>query len=179
MKKFLLLAGGIAVVVGGVFFASKFHITPAAVAEAPYAVPPLTKGYENEAYEFSLNMPENFEASEIDNGEEGRTILLQDAGGNGIQIAVSPFDEDTGAGYTLTQERIEHDVPDLKIVDAQPVEVGSNYRGLAFKSDNGAFGGASREVWFVFGGNLYQISTYDRLDDLLKQIFATWQFKIN
>ncbi len=43
-------------------------------------------------------------------------------------------------------------------------------------SDNPAFAGASREVWFVFNTNLYQISTYTEFDELLKGLFGTWQF---
>ena len=71
---------------------------------------------------------------------------------------------------------IEKDIPDLLITDAQTVEIGDNYKGLAFKSDNSAFGGASREVWFVFRNNLYQISTYEKFDELLKKVFSTWVF---
>ncbi len=147
--------------------------------QAPYVVPALTKNYSNDTYGFSLKMPDTFAAQEIAGDPDGTpyTLVLQDQSGNGIQIAISPFDEDTGQGYTLTQDRILQDVPDLKITDPQIIEVGDNYKGLAFKSDNDAFGGASREVWFVFRGNLYQISTYERLDDLLKAIFGTWQFQ--
>jgi hypothetical protein len=92
-----------------------------------------------------------------------------------VQIIVSPFNEDL---HALTQDRIHQDVPDMTISDSQPIQIGENYTGLAFKSDNEAFGGASREVWFAFRGNLYQISTYDRLDPLLKKIFATWKFTL-
>lgn len=143
----------------------------------PYTVPALTREYTNTAYKFALKMPEDFTASEIPADDGGAAIVLQDAHSNGIQIVISPFDEDTGGGYTLTQERIVQDVPDLHMSDVQVLEVGNNYKGLAFKSDNEAFGGASREVWFVFRGNFYQISTYERLDGLLKGIFQTWQFQ--
>ena len=104
-----------------------------------------------------------------------RVLSRDDQGGrsDGVQIIVSPFSEDL---HALTQDRIHQDVPDMKISEPQPVEIGANYTGLAFKSDNDAFNGASREVWFVLRGNLYQISTYDRLDPLLKKIFATWKF---
>jgi hypothetical protein len=170
---------GLAVVLAGGWYAFSHSPSPANAPQAPYVVPPLTKGYSNDAYKFSLKMPENFDASEIAGDPDGTpyTLLLQDKEGNGIQILISPFPDDTNNGYTLTKEKIVSEVPDMKITDAQAVEVGQRYTGLAFKSDNAAFGGASREVWFVFRGNLYQISTYEQLDDLLKQIFSTWQFK--
>lgn len=139
----------------------------------------MTQSYTNSTYKFTLKMPDDFVATEIPGDPDGTpyTVILQDQNSNGVQIVISPFDEDTTGSYTLTQVRILQDVPDMQITDPQPLEVGPNYTGLAFKSNNDAFGGTSREVWFVFKGNLYQISTYERLDDLLKGIFQTWQFQ--
>ncbi|HVV14998.1 MAG TPA: hypothetical protein VHD55_01185 [Candidatus Paceibacterota bacterium] len=179
MKKLLIAAVLVLAAAACAYFVF-FRAAPASPEPQlpPYTVPALSKDYKNSTYNFSLKMPADFDATDIPGDPDGtpNTIVLQDKQGNGIQITVSPFDEDTGSGYTLTQERIQTDVPDLTILDPQVLEVGNNYNGLAFKSDNEAFGGASREVWFVFRGNLYQISTYDRLDGLLKQIFQTWQF---
>jgi len=172
--------------IGGVTYVSInfFHVgttttalnqmNQAAAVELPYMVPPLTQDYKNTDYNFELNMPADFKAAESPPDENGaRTITLQDSTDNGIQIAVTPFDEDI---TNLTEDRIHQDQPDLTITDPQPVQIGESDTGLAFKSDNQAFDGASREVWFVFRGNLYQISTYDRLDPLLKSIFTTWKF---
>lgn len=140
-----------------------------------YSTVLLTKDYKNDAFKFSLQMPGNFTTRELAPDDSGATTLLIESTdrADGVQIIVSPFDEDVRA---LTKERIQQDVPDMQIMDPQAVEIGENYTGLAFKSDNEAFDGASREVWFVFRGNLYQISTYDRLDPLLKKIFSTWRF---
>lgn len=178
MKK-LVITAAVLLAAAACAYILFFHAAPASPGEAlpPYTVPALSKDYKNDAYDFSLKMPADFSASEIQSEDSGgATVILQDQAGNGIQIVISPFDEDTGQAYILTQERILQDVPDMTITDAQVLEVGDKYKGLAFKSDNEAFGGASREVWFVFRGNLYQISTYERLDDLLKQVFQTWQF---
>ncbi len=185
MKKILLVVIALVAVLGGGAWWYFGHVSSASTTDQaqqnqpPYAVPALTQSYTNTAYKFTLKMPADFTVSDIPGDPDGtpETIVLQDQSGNGIQIAISPFDEDTTGSYTLTQARILQDVPDLTITDPQPIEVGDNYTGLAFKSDNEAFGGASREVWFVFRGNLYQISTYERLDDLLKGIFQTWQFQ--
>jgi hypothetical protein len=140
-----------------------------------YSTVLLIKPYSNDQFKFSLSMPGNFEARQLaDDGSGASTILLESTDrADGVQIIVSPFDEEMSQ---LTKERIQQDVPDLTITDPQPVEIGANNTGLAFKSDNEAFDGASREVWFVFRGHLYQISTYDRLDPLLKKIFSTWKF---
>jgi len=129
-------------------------------------------------YHFSFRYPENYTASAfgdfLPDGTEASTIVVQDASNlQGFQIRISPFDED----IDMTEGRIRKDIPDLEIREAQEVVIGPARKGLAFLSDNEAYGGASREVWFVFRGNLYQISTYASLDQLLQQVLGTWEFK--
>ena len=140
----------------------------------PYVVPPLTQNYTNTTYGFSLNVPEDFTTRESDiNGSH--TIVFESPNDDGVQIIIAPYDQK--GIKNLTKDMIRSAIPDMKISDDQTVEIGNNYTGLAFKSDNDAFDGDSREVWFIYKDNLYQISTYSRLDDLLKSIFTTWQFK--
>lgn len=134
--------------------------------------PPLGPTYTNDTFHFSVQAPEEYNVQEFEE-EDVHTVTIQDAQGNGIQIQIQPFPEDLAV---LTADRIREDIPDMRIADVQEVEIGENRKGVAFMSDNEAFGRASREVWFVFGGNLYQISTYARLDPLLKDMFSTWKF---
>lgn len=117
-------------------------------------------------------MPEDFAAREI-RSEESYTVLLENKKSDGIQILISPF-EDT---KMLTAEMIKRDLPDLKISDTKMVEIKDGYKGISFKSDNQSFAGASHEIWFVFHGNLYQISAFEKFSDILKNIFSTWKFK--
>lgn len=179
MKKTVIILIAVVVLLGAGWGTWKFFNTTWIIsgADAPYIVPPLSTPYTNSTYNFSVTLPQGFAASEAaDPANAADTIVFQDAHADGIQIVVTPFDEDTGGGYTLTQERILGDVPDLSMSDVQSVQVGDHYTGVAFKSNNPAFGGSTREVWFVFRGNLYQISTYEKFDDLLKAVFGTWQF---
>ena len=151
-------------------------------ADTSYASASLVKQYVSEAYRFSVSIPEDFNAQDLPLGEDGaHTIVLQNAKGDGIQILVTPYPSDI---KTLTADDVRASIPDMKVTDEQVVNIGSDYQGVAFKTDNDAFGGASREVWFYYPrftpsgleGQLYQISTYARLDSLLKQMFATWKF---
>lgn len=132
--------------------------------------------YTNSTYRFTAKLPVGYSVREMSasatSGGGSDTILFENNSGDGIQILVTPYTE----AKDITKEIIKKDIPDMKIMDEQVVEVGLNHKGLAFKSDNQSFDGDSREVWFVFRGNLYQISTYARLDSTLKSIFATWQF---
>lgn len=179
MKKPLLIIATVLILAGAGYGVYDLVFMRSASSPAVEPAPPLTQSYKNSAYNFSLMMPAGYAASESQDPSTGAdTIVLQNKTGDGIQIIISPFDEDKPpySGYTLTEARILQDLPNLAISDQQPVNVGSDYIGLAFLSDNQAFDGASREVWFVFRGNLYQISTYARLDPLLQAIFKTWQF---
>lgn len=145
-----------------------------ASVESDYVVPPLEGNYRNSELKFSLTMPEGFQARELPADESGgKAIVFQDTAGNGIQIYVTPF---SGDQKILTASDITRDIPDMQVTNTQEVEIGNDYRGVAFMSDNEAYGGASREVWFIFRGNLYQISTYARLDILLQAMFGTWKF---
>lgn len=181
-KKFLLYIFAIAIlaVVGLIvyFATTDTRERESGVEAPPYEPPELMAEYTSDAYQFSISIPETFSVREMP-APDGQTIVIEDPSGAGewgavgIQIAVSTFDEDI---RELTESMIARDIPDMRIVDAQPVEIGEQHTGIAFKSDNSAWDGASREVWFVFRGNLYQISTYERLDPLLRNIFATWKF---
>ncbi len=139
--------------------------------ETPFKVPVLNQKYENAKHGFGLTMPEGFTSRESSaNGSD--TIVFENAKAEGIQIVISPYDDIK----ILTKAMIESDIPDMQVLDPQPVEIGNANTGLAFRSDNDAFNGKSREVWFVFNRELYQISTYERLDELLQKMFATWTF---
>ncbi|HWO07475.1 MAG TPA: hypothetical protein VNM40_02730, partial [Candidatus Paceibacterota bacterium] len=102
-----------------------------------------------------------------------KTILLQNSAGEGIQIYITP---QPGAPNSLTAADVRASIPDMEVTNEQVVEIGTGNTGVAFISDNEAFGGASREVWFYFRGHLYQISTYAHLDPLLQAMFGTWKF---
>ncbi|KND51633.1 MAG: hypothetical protein ABA06_00030 [Parcubacteria bacterium C7867-001] len=169
----VLCALAVAGIIAAVYFLPRPTVENSA-AKTPFATSTLSAVYTNSTYHFSVSVPEGFTSQELQDPENGQTVVLQGASGDGIQIVIQPFGEDL---HVLTEERIRHDIPDMSVKNAQPVTVGTDYTGLAFLSDNAAFGGASREVWFVFRGTLYQISTYERLDGLLKAMFATWKFQ--
>jgi len=133
-----------------------------------------TETYTNPNYKFSFKYPKEFKISEMPDVSGGTAILVQNIAKDlGVQILITPFED---VDFDLTADLIRQDIPDMKISEPQEVIIGSSRKGLAFVSDNEAFGGKSREVWFIYGGNLYQISTYSELDGLLKGIFGTWQF---
>ncbi|HWB34040.1 MAG TPA: hypothetical protein VG753_01830, partial [Candidatus Paceibacterota bacterium] len=100
MKKIILFIAVVVVLGGGAWWYFSRQTSSSSTGSgqaAPYTVPALTQSYTNAAYKFSLKMPADFTASDVPADPDGtpETILLQDTNGNGIQIAISPFDEDT------------------------------------------------------------------------------------
>lgn len=134
----------------------------------------FTKTYQNKKYGFSFRYPEGYTVTNVpDDGTGGSILLIQDkAGKAGVQISISPFDEPNAI---LTPNRVEQEAG-ITVESPQDVLVGESGKGLAFIGKGTDFG-TSREVWFVFGRTLYQISTYIELDELLKNILRTWKFE--
>jgi len=145
-------------------------VTPETIAEiARYE---YTEEYADPAKRFSFNYPAQFNVSTTPS-ETGEAILVRNLDTNiGVQILITPFGEDTD----ITADMIREDVPNMQIENVQEVEIGSDRKGVAFLSDNPAFNGRSRDVWFVYKKELYQITTYAEYDQFLKGLFATWKF---
>lgn len=130
--------------------------------------------YTNRELGFSLSLPKGYKATEMPADMNGSLpIIIQNEQGEGIQILAT---KDAGDVRELSESDIQQSIPDMAIRAVEQIEIGDTYKGVAFLSDNEAFDGNSREVWFYFRGTLYQISTYARLDGLLKAIFSTWKF---
>lgn len=175
MRGYAIIAIILAFIFAGwaLYVSQKTIIQPTEISGEPYEGAPLEGDYTNNQFSFSLKMPEGFSAQELPVDDFGATtIILQNEKGEGIQIRVTPYDDIK----ILTADMVRESIPDMKISEPEEVVIGPEYTGVAFLSDNEAFEAASREVWFVFRGNLYQISTYARLDTLLKAMFATWKF---
>jgi hypothetical protein len=131
-----------------------------------------TENYENSKYHFSFKYPKEFKVTESHQEKSDVVTIQNTETGLGVQVVISSY----GADEDITKEKIHADIPDLTINSEQVIQIGTNRKGLAFLSDNPAFGGKSRDVWFIYGGNLYQISTYASQDALLKGVFSNWKF---
>src|SRR3989344_4458772 len=134
----------------------------------------FTETYQNNQFGFSFKHPRNFTVKSLDDPSGLTTVVAQNEKAEGFQIAIQSIDEDIQA---LTVERIRQDLPDIPIENPQDVILGEHGKGVAFMSDDPAFGGKSREVWFVYDRVLYQIKTYEEYDNLLKNILSTWVFQ--
>lgn len=143
--------------------------------EIPIDQPPVNAEglptYRDDAYGFTLSYPQGYTIGKFSQGE-GDTFVIQNTEGVGMQLVVTPFDEN----ITLTAERIKQDLPDLPMRDIAQTKLPSeDISAVVFKSSGGGFGD-SIELWFVYGGYLYQASTYLSQLTLLENVIGTLRF---
>ncbi len=126
--------------------------------------------YAHSTYKFSLEYPERLNVVEFDEEEGAHTILFQEReGGGGFQIFISEFDEPG----PVTPERIRKDLPNLAVEQFQEITLGGRITALVFFSRDESLG-RTREVWFVYGPNLYQVTAKADFDEELSKIMATY-----
>ena len=94
---YIYAPGGSIVPKMGTSASAGMHAAAVAQTQSDYTVPPLGKEYKNDTYKFALSMPEGFSAQEPPADAEvvGKTIVLQNAKGEGIQILITPYPDDT------------------------------------------------------------------------------------
>ena len=131
----------------------------------------------HKGYGFSLNFPINMTASNFKEGD-GEQIIFQGDNGDWFQMYVSPWDEDED----ISVARIKQDLPELVISNPQRVVLGPKQaegigpNALIFYSQDSGLG-ETREIWFIYESNLYQVTTYKRLDAMVGKILSTLEFE--
>lgn len=125
---------------------------------------------------FSLEYPKELEIERFEEKNNAETIVFSNNSEIedeklGFQIFISEFGEDE----TLTEERILEDLPFAIIEESIEIVLGDGTTALLFWSETPEIG-RTREVWFVNSGNLYEVTTFARLDSWLAEIMDTWNF---
>lgn|SRR3989344_6749506 len=155
----------------GFFGTSTDAIAPAPVELLPPRTPPAgAKEYRNTTYRFSLFYPEGLGVEEFDEGGGARTIIFQNPErGQGFQIFIVPY-----AAPQVSMERFKKDQPSGVMQDPHDLKIDGAIATLFTGKD--AFLGDTREVWFIRGGYLFEVTTVKALDEWLGNIMLTWKF---
>lgn len=128
------------------------------------------KEYRHLTYHFSIFYPDNLLVKEYKEEGTAMTVTFQDTNGSkGFQIYVVPYGESQ-----ITEQRFKTDVPSGVRQELADILV-DGVKGTMFFSQNTAMG-ETREVWFIKGGFLYEVTTYKELDSWLSGIMQTWKF---
>jgi hypothetical protein len=139
----------------------------------PARTPPAgTKEYQNTTYHFSLFYPQELTVATFDEGGGATTITFQNVEtAQGFQIFIVPYSESQ-----VNEKRFKQDEPSGVRESLTNITV-DGATAAAFYSTNAALG-ATREVWVVHGGFLYEMTTLKSLDTWLGSIIQTWKFTL-
>lgn len=127
------------------------------------------KEYRHLTYHFSLFYPDNLLVREFKEKGTALTVTFQDKEGRSFQIFVVPYGEEK-----ISERRFKIDIPSGIITEPVDIMI-DGIRATKFFSQNKIMG-ETREIWFVKGGFLYEITTYKELDIWLSSIMQTWKF---
>ena len=121
-------------------------------------------------YHFRVSYPADFATREYDDGAGAGTIAFEGPSpGEGYQIFVVPYDKSE-----ITRERFLTDDPSGVMKDAKDITIDGT-PAKSFFGYNDQMGN-TREVWFIHGGYLYEVTTYKPLAPWLTEILQTWKF---
>jgi hypothetical protein len=162
----------IALVGGFAYFASGVHSAP---ADAPAATQPAdaTKAYTNNTHGFSLQIPADYTVSEqaADSAPIDFISLAAPTGGN-IQITITPAPDE---GSALTVDSVVQDYPYLANVTTEPFTA-AGVTGFSFV-DQPNTTNSQNEIWFEYGGELYQFVAYGNANDKLLPIAQSFKLQ--
>ena len=129
--------------------------------------------YVNSQFGFSFEKPRDFNIGEFPEGDN-YVVLAQQAQKNAFQIFITPnmAQED----IALTRDVLVKNIPGIQIENEKEIKIGEA-NGLFFQSENPAFGGESTEAWFIYKGNLYQLSGYIEAMPIVEEVIKTWKFE--
>ena len=128
-------------------------------------------GATDDVFRFKVSYPADYAVREYAEDEAGaRTVAFEGPSqGEGFQIFVVPY-----AHSAITPERFRIDDPSGVMKEAKEVIVdGTSAKSFFGYNDQM---GDTREVWFIHGGFLYEVTTYKPLDTWLTSILQTWKF---
>jgi len=148
--------------------------TPSASTSSETATVPVAPAgyvlYRNQPYHFSFFYPPSLQVHSYNEEGGAFTVALQDPTTNeGFEVYVTPY-----TGTQITEAEFKLDEPSGVMQQQTDVMI-DGVRATMFYGNN-AIMGDTREVWFIKGGFLYEVTTYKQLDSWLAQIMQTWQF---
>ena len=133
-------------------------------------VPAGMHEYRSTEYHFSLFYPQELAVSPYNSGGGAATITFQNPdAGEGFQIFITPYSDSK-----ISDARFKQDEPSGVRESLSNITV-DGATGAAFYSTDARLG-ATREIWFVHGGFLYEVTTLKPLDSWLANILQTWKF---
>lgn len=128
--------------------------------------------YTHSVHGFSFDYPADWVIDDSFKEEGEEAVLIQNEE-TGIAVFIYPFDEPG----PITKKRVLKDVPDMKIENEIALKIANgSIDALGFDSNERELG-PTKEVWFVYGGYLYQISGAEGSGETLYKVVSSWKFQ--
>jgi len=128
------------------------------------------KEYHSATYRFSLFFPQDLTPRTYKEPGTAMTVTFEDPFGNrGFQVFIVPYGEEK-----ITPERFKADVPSGVITNSKSIVL-DGVPAEAFYSSSRALGD-TYEIWFIYHGFLYEVTTYKAYDTWLREIMSSWKF---
>lgn len=133
-------------------------------------IPAGWKEYRSGRHGFSLLHPQDLSVTEKMETATSYTILFEDAAGEkSFQIYLAPIE-----GDRVTPERFALDAPSGVMQEPRNIYVDGKQAVTFYGFDETV--GKTSEVWFIYGGKLYEVATVKELGTWLLEILTTWRF---
>jgi len=124
--------------------------------------------YQNNQYNFSLFYPEGMVVNKFDEGAGASTITFENIEkGVGFQIFIVPY-----GGTQIDEGRFLRDVPSGIRQNPSELYIDGVLANSFYSKNLGL--GDTWEVWFIYKGFLYEVTTFREQSDWLSQIMKTW-----
>lgn len=168
----------LALIAGGFYV---WHSWGSAGASAPATMKPVPGrdltatttpafSYSSAQYHFSLTYPAALQIETYTEQSGAQTITFEaPASEEGFQVYIQAY-----SGSQVTSQQFAQDEPSGVIQDQTNVVIDGTPAVMFFGNNSSM--GDTREVWFIHGGYLYEVTTYKALDTWLAQIMNTWKF---
>ena len=172
MKRTIITIGviGVLLITGGYYFLVRNTSALSPKTETERQPPDGWYEYRNGRYIFSLFYPEGIAVEEFDEGKGAKTFVFENKeDGLGFQIFVVPYGEEK-----ISDSRFLLDVPSGIRENPSSFYI-DGVVATSFYSKNIALGD-TWEVWFVYKGFLYEVTTIREQEFWLSEIMKTWLF---
>lgn len=153
-----------------VLSSSSTRITAEVIAQK--SAPPAThsKRYTNTKYAFSYSHTPQAKISEYDEGGGAALIVHENFEKvRGFQIFIVPYTEST-----ISEERFLADVPSGVRTEVENTTL-DGIPAVTFVSFDPHIG-ETREIWVIYNGHLYEITTFRGVGDWFRPIIQSWDF---
>jgi len=124
---------------------------------------------------FTFKLPSDFTFSDLgivdDEKDISQVLFSGSPKERNFQISISPIED----SVVITIDQIKNDLPDMVIENPEEIAI-AGARGVAFETGEKGNPLRTREIWFTYGSNLYQISTVKEFDEEMAEILLSWKW---